>query len=769
MQNNQSGQGLFVKYSLRLLKSMAYLALGIALFFVLSTQVHKLNNWHYSTPVTHNLGWYYETPGGIQYVVPPLNVKTNGDSFTIYHEIPAWLYRDYDMLILENHSQGIIASADGELVYSLNTEKTLSDIMMVDELCLISLPYNENSYILEITYTNLKDGICRLSPIQVGSSSDIYSMILSENKNAFFMLLILSVLLTCHFCILLFFSSKKIFDRRGIILFFLLLIVALWALNTSPLVALLPFSLEKLGILSLLSFSLTPMLVLQFVEITCGRNGWLTFAKFMAYVSVILQSINIPLKFLPMSVWGIVSDFMILLTITVSFGTSLAKWRKHKSPSAKYLYYAFLSLWIITTIPMLISRIYPYIPTTELIYLGVSIFVISLFFILLRDIGQTLLDNQKKAQQMTLYQQFAMYDSLTGLGNRRSFEKALKSIETSEITHDAILVMLDLNGLKYTNDNFGHRAGDDLLMAAANVLNSTYQNYGEVFRIGGDEFAVVITEVTKDIDEMDIEFQEEINYYNSQSAYRLSIARGASHLLTSAGNPLSISEWKRAADMLMYINKRAQHTNYPTEAEELREIIHSVISIVEAKDPYTASHSGRVAELSLLIAKKLGLTGQTIADIHSAAEMHDIGKIAISEAILLKPGRLTDIEFNSMKQHPVIGASIISKAESMREIAQIVRHHHERYDGEGYPDNLSSEDIPIGSRIIAIADSIDAMTSKRCYRDSLSLERCLQEIKNNLGIMYDPAIGHIVLESWDEIVDFIKSYESTYEPQQSIS
>ena len=138
-------------------------------------------------------------------------------------------------------------------------------------------------------------------------------------------------------------------------------------------------------------------------------------------------------------------------------------------------------------------------------------------------------------------------------------------------------------------------------------------------------------------------------------------------------------------------------------------------------------------------------------DIHSAAEMHDIGKIAISESILLKPGRLTDLEYNNMKQHPVIGASIVAHAESMTEIAQIIRHHHERYDGKGYPDRLSGEEIPIGSRIIAIADSIDAMTSKRCYRDALPIDTCFEEIKKNLGIMYDAAIGKIVMDNWDEV------------------
>ena len=135
--------------------------------------------------------------------------------------------------------------------------------------------------------------------------------------------------------------------------------------------------------------------------------------------------------------------------------------------------------------------------------------------------------------------------------------------------------------------------------------------------------------------------------------------------------------------------------------------------------------------------------------------MHDIGKIGVSDAIISKPGKLTDEERSAVKQHSVIGAKILMQSNYEHDLVQAVLHHHERFDGKGYPEGLAGEKIPVSSRVLAIADSIDAMTSKRVYRDAMSLEYCRNEIEKNLGVMYDPAIGKVVLEHWNEIVDLL--------------
>lgn len=139
-------------------------------------------------------------------------------------------------------------------------------------------------------------------------------------------------------------------------------------------------------------------------------------------------------------------------------------------------------------------------------------------------------------------------------------------------------------------------------------------------------------------------------------------------------------------------------------------------------------------------------------NVHIAAHLHDIGKIGIPDMILNKPVKLNDEEWQIMKKHSSIGAEILSKSHKLSELKEMVLHHHERYDGKGYPDGLKAEQIPVGARIIAICDSIDAMTSNRHYRKAMGFEYCRKEIEMNLGKMYDPIIGKYVLKHWDEII-----------------
>jgi len=159
--------------------------------------------------------------------------------------------------------------------------------------------------------------------------------------------------------------------------------------------------------------------------------------------------------------------------------------------------------------------------------------------------------------------------------------------------------------------------------------------------------------------------------------------------------------------------------------------------------------------MTLEVCKLLKLNQNDTEKIHIAAHLHDIGKIGIPDSILLKQGKLDDSEWQIMKNHPEIGANILKKSAYLTELAEIVLFHHERFDGKGYPLGKSGNDIPLGSRIIAICDSIDAMTSNRCYRKSLSFEDCFNQIKINLGKMYDPEIGKLVLENWNKIIEII--------------
>ena len=155
----------------------------------------------------------------------------------------------------------------------------------------------------------------------------------------------------------------------------------------------------------------------------------------------------------------------------------------------------------------------------------------------------------------------------------------------------------------------------------------------------------------------------------------------------------------------------------------------------------------------------MALTEEDTTKIHIAAHLHDIGKIGVPDAILNKKGALTDEEFCFIKKHPIIGAEILGKSHKLSELSDIVLLHHERFDGKGYPMGKAGEEIPVGARIIAICDSIDAITSDRCYRKPHDFEYCYQEIAKNLGKMYDPVIGKSVLENWDEITSVVRKQE----------
>ena len=183
-------------------------------------------------------------------------------------------------------------------------------------------------------------------------------------------------------------------------------------------------------------------------------------------------------------------------------------------------------------------------------------------------------------------------------------------------------------------------------------------------------------------------------------------------------------------------------------------VVSSLASAIDAKDTYTNGHSVRVAEYSREIARRAGYEGRELEDIYMMGLLHDVGKIGIPDAVINKPARLTDEEYDIIKNHPVLGARILGNIKEMPKLANGARWHHERYDGKGYPDGLSGEDIPEEARIIAVADSYDAMSSHRSYRKSLPQEVVREEIEKGKGTQFDPRFASIMLEMMDEDVDY---------------
>ena len=197
-------------------------------------------------------------------------------------------------------------------------------------------------------------------------------------------------------------------------------------------------------------------------------------------------------------------------------------------------------------------------------------------------------------------------------------------------------------------------------------------------------------------------------------------------------------EIKRINDELVETNQKLEKA-YMESIETLR-------YTVEAKDPYTKGHSDRVAQYSVLIGKKMGLSEEDQKTLMVGGLFHDIGKIGVPDTILRKPDKLTDEEYSEIKNHPSIGSHILAPATIFKEIIPIVKHHHEKYDGKGYPSQLEGENIPLFARIAAVADTFDAMTSKRTYRDELPLETVIAEIERCKGTQFDPQIADAFLD-----------------------
>ncbi len=209
------------------------------------------------------------------------------------------------------------------------------------------------------------------------------------------------------------------------------------------------------------------------------------------------------------------------------------------------------------------------------------------------------------------------------------------------------------------------------------------------------------------------------------------------------------------------INEELKNTNKKLEKAYL-ESIETLRYTVEAKDRYTRGHSDRVSAFSVLIGEKVNLSEQELQTLRIGGLFHDIGKIGVPDLIIQKEGKLTDEEYAEIKKHPSIGVHILSNASIFKDIIPIVEHHHERYDGTGYPSGLKGEDIPYFARIAAIADSFDAMTSKRSYRDSLPLDVVKNEFKKNRGTQFDPELDDLFLDILENHFDEIKQIQDKY-------
>jgi two-component system cell cycle response regulator len=324
----------------------------------------------------------------------------------------------------------------------------------------------------------------------------------------------------------------------------------------------------------------------------------------------------------------------------------------------------------------------------------------------------------------------ALTDALTGLGNRRALIQDLERwLAAATEREPVVLALFDLDGFKHYNDCYGHPAGDDLLVRLGGNLGRRVAGHGRAYRMGGDEFCALLRPGLA---------RPQLVAAHAAAALRErgeGFDIGSSHGFVVA--PVEVddpAEALRLADQRMYAQK---HGGRPSAGSQSRDVL---LRALAERNPDLGEHLSTVAELAVAVAGKLGLSLAEVEQVRHAADLHDVGKVAIPDAILDKPGPLDDEEWVFMRRHTVIGERIVAAAPALRDVATLVRASHERYDGRGYPDGLAGDEVPLGARIVAVCDSFDAMVADRPYRAALPHDIALRELERCAGTQFDPAV-----------------------------
>ncbi len=345
-------------------------------------------------------------------------------------------------------------------------------------------------------------------------------------------------------------------------------------------------------------------------------------------------------------------------------------------------------------------------------------------------------DFTEKREKQKQVEYLSFHDQLTGLYNRRFFEEELKRLDTTR-NLPVSMVMLDVNGLKLINDAFGHQSGDKMLKVVADVLRKECRADDIISRIGGDEFIILLPQTDEKGTHSLIGRIKNALSEERIKGIQISVSFGSD---TKHESNKTSDEMLKFAEDCMYRDKISDRNSQRYEA------IHMIMRTLHEKTPRERQHSFRVGKLCEKIGIAMELNPNEISKLTTAAELHDIGKIAISNEMLDKTGSLTDIEWLEIKRHPEVGYNILSSANAYAPLADIVLAHHERWDGHGYPNELKGEAIPLMSRIIGIADAYDAMTENRPYRKALSKSQAIKQLVAGAGTQFDAELLNVFVD-----------------------
>jgi diguanylate cyclase (GGDEF)-like protein/putative nucleotidyltransferase with HDIG domain len=351
-------------------------------------------------------------------------------------------------------------------------------------------------------------------------------------------------------------------------------------------------------------------------------------------------------------------------------------------------------------------------------------------------------------------------DELTGLFNRRHFEERLKEEIARHSRYGDVfsIFLLDLDNFKTYNDVYGHPSGDTLLSHMAKLVRTSVRNADQAFRYGGDEFVVILPQTSTEEARVVAErVRERIAGDMEKKEIAVTCSIG---LASYPSDGVMAGEIVTVADTALYFAKRTGGNRVYLSSKILSEplddagiyarrnglsAIYALVSTVEAKDPYTYGHSRKVNTYAVALAEAIGLSPEDVSRVSTAALLHDIGKIGVPDKVLNKKGKLNAEDWEAIKSHPRLGANIVGNVPSLAPCVSTILHHHERWDGTGYPEGLKGEQISIEARILAIADAFEAMSSPRPYRPALCSDKVLRELRSGAGSQFDPELVEVFI------------------------
>src|SRR5579864_8947687 len=436
-----------------------------------------------------------------------------------------------------------------------------------------------------------------------------------------------------------------------------------------------------------------------------------------------------------MSMYGLLGGliFVLVNVVLVSGAVSLYQGVPYGSTVRSTIRYCGAAFAIMGLLAALAANLWTIRPAL-LVLLAGPLFALSLY--------------QRTALRSRLALHDALTDNLTGLGNHRAYQASLRE-RIAHAKHDHTefsLCIVDVDDFKRINDTYGHQVGDDVLVALAEILGNARD--GGAFRCGGDEFALMFSGDGVAAFERITEVQEAVA---GLGLTPVTISVGIASFPAQANDADGL---QRMADGALYWSKHhgknrsvvyspkvvrihsAKDLEWETERMARLRAAKNVVRFVDAKDPTTANHSETVSALAAAIGAEMGLDENMVDQLALAGLLHDIGKIGIPDSLLQAPRALTPVEFETIKAHPALGYSLLEGL-GIAPIDEWILHHHENWDGTVYPDGLAGEEIPLGARIIRVADAFEAMTANRPYRSAQSVEYALSELRANVGAQFE--------------------------------